>query len=372
MSMHPAARTEFDPLPRTYVNTAGYGLPTAGTVAALREALDRWRDGSADWVRDWDVAGDRCRALAAPMLDAEVDEIALLPAVSVGVGVVLGQLRAGQEILVPTGEFASVLLPALVAAKDRGFSVRQVPFERLADEVRPGTTMVATSQVRSNDGKVQDLAAVSAAARTVGATVLVDATHAAGVLPVPSTAQGLDFVVVAAYKHLLCPRGVALMRVAREHWDTVAPTVASWRSAGDAYAHYYGPEVTDLAGSAARYDVSLAWHAWVGAERALSFLAGVTATERQDWCVGLADRTADLLGQPVTGSSVLAVTVGEPDQVRDALREARVVTSVPPPAGPGEAAQVRISFHLYNDRGDAERVAKVLQPFVREPEGNNV
>src|SRR5258707_1133878 len=156
--MHRIAETESGSMARTYLNAAGYGLPTAGTLTALRDALDSWRDGSADWVTDWDVAGDRCRALAAPMLGAPTDEIALLPAVSVGVGVVLGKLRPGDEIVVPEGEFASVLLPVLVAAKARGITVREVAFDDLANQLRPVTALVATSQVRSNDGRVQDLA----------------------------------------------------------------------------------------------------------------------------------------------------------------------------------------------------------------------
>jgi selenocysteine lyase/cysteine desulfurase len=368
--VHPAASTEYEPLPRRYLNTAGYGLPTAGTVAALEGALASWRAGSADWVSDWDVLGEQCRASAGSLLGAPTDEIALLPAVSVGVGVALGALEPGQEILVPQGEFASVLLPALVTERFRGVRVRQVPFEELADRIGPDTALVATSQVRSNDGRVQDLAAVAAAARSVGAAVLVDATHAAGIVPVDADALGLDFVVVAAYKHLLCPRGVALMRVARQQWDRVPPTAASWRSAGEAYAHYYGPELADLADSAARFDVSLAWHGWVGARPALDFLLGVPAAERQQWCVGLADETAKLLGLPATGSSVLAVPVDRPGEVAAALRAARIVTSVPPPAGTGADAQVRLSFHLYNDSDDAQLAADVLRPFVRQPRGS--
>ena len=187
--------------------------------------------------------------------------------------------------------------------------MRQVPFDALADEIRPETTLVATSQVRSNDGRVQDLAAVAAAARAVGAAVLVDATHAAGVLPVDAEALGLDYVLVAAYKHLLCPRGVALMRVARERWEHGAGPGRVVALGRRRLRPLLRPELADLAPTAARYDVSLAWHAWVGAVPALEFLAGVPAGERRDWCVGLADEAAKLLGLPPTGSSVLAVPV---------------------------------------------------------------
>jgi len=350
--MHEAARAQYEPLTRTYLDTAGYGLPTASTVDAVKSAVDRWREGSADWARDWDSAGDRCRAQAAPLFGAPAAEIALLPAVSVGAGVVLSVVRG--EVLVPDDEFASILLPALA---HEGARVRRVPFARLAEEVRPETALVATSHVRSNDGRVQDLAAVAHAARSVGAQVLVDATHSAGILPVDADGLGLDFVLAAAYKHLLCPRGVAFLRIARRHWEDVPALAASWRSAGEPYSHYYGPTLGDLAGNAARYDVSLAWHAWVGAEPALAYLSSVPAAQRRDWCVGLADRLAKLLGVPATGSSILAVEVDRPEQAHAGLRAARVTVS-------GKSSLIRLSFHLYNDTADAERAAEVLAPFV--------
>jgi selenocysteine lyase/cysteine desulfurase len=351
--MHESARDEYGTLARTYLDTAGYGLPTRSTVDSLRAAVDAWQAGTADWVRDWDAAGDRARELVAPLLGAPAAEVALLPAVSVGAGVVLSTVDG--EVLLPDDEFASVVLPALAAPRAR---VRRVPFDRLADEVRPGTAVVATSYVRSNDGRVQDLAAVAAAARSVGAKVLVDATHAAGILPVDPAGLGLDFVLVAAYKHLLCPRGVAFLRIAPEHWATVPAAVGSWRSAGSPYAHYYGPRLTDLAVNAARYDVSLAWHAWVGAEPALRFLGSVPAASRRDWCVGLADRLAKLLGLPATGSSILAIPVARADDARAALARERITVS-------GKGNLLRVSFHLYNDTSDADRVADVLEGNFR-------
>ena len=45
------------------------------------------------------------------------------------------------------------------------------------------------------------------AARSVGAQVLVDASHSTGILPLAAERLQIDFVVAAAYKHLLCPRG---------------------------------------------------------------------------------------------------------------------------------------------------------------------
>ncbi|HTX01723.1 MAG TPA: aminotransferase class V-fold PLP-dependent enzyme [Acidimicrobiales bacterium] len=354
--MHPAAESEFDHLPITYVDTASYGLPPRATVRALSAALEGWVRGVADWQQDWDAVAEQCRPLAATLLGTSGDEVAFLPAVSVGAAVAFSRLGAADEVLLPDDEFASVLLPALAAAEGRGARIRLVPFRRLADEVTPDTTFVATSHVRSADGAVQDLHRVAEAAEAVGAVVVVDATHSAGVLPVESGDLGLDVVLCAAYKHLLCPRGVAFMTVSRRMRDRMPPIAASWRST-TARSRYYGPDLADLATSAARYDVSIAWHAWVGAVASLAFLCSVPAKERSSWPVELADSLAEALGMARSGSSLLAVPVSSGERARESLARAGVKVS-----GRGDA--VRVSFHLYNDAADVTRAAECLEPLV--------
>ena len=254
--MHPAAAAEYPGLDRIYLDTASYGLPPAATVAVLRAALDSWAAGSADWVADWDGAGDRCRELVAPMLGAPAAEVSLQPAVSVAAAIAVTSLRPGGEIVAPRDEFASVLLPALAAAEQRGATVRRVEFGALADSLSERTALVVSSHVRSNDGRVQDLAALGAAAARAGARVLVDATHSAGILPVDAARHGIHYVVAAAYKHLLCPRGVAFLRVAPGEFAQTLPIAGSWRAAREPYGYFYGPELSDLAPTAARYDVA--------------------------------------------------------------------------------------------------------------------
>jgi selenocysteine lyase/cysteine desulfurase len=340
-----------------YTDTANYGLPPRTTIAALGQALELWSDGGADWVDDWDSAGDRCRSLFATLLHADDDEIALMPAASVGVGLVAAALRPGGEVLIPEDEFRSVLFPMLAAARASGVRVRRVPFDGLADEVGPATTLVATSHVRSNGGARQDLDAVVAAARDNDARVLVDATHSAGILDLDVHAQGIDFLVAAAYKHLLCPRGVAFLYVARDRWDDLVPYTSSWRSAADPYGSYYGGDLSDLAPGAPRFDVSLAWHAWVGAEESLSLLHEIDANGREQWAVGLATRFAAELDVEPTGTSIVGFSVEDAGEARAALADAGVVASFPRGAA-------RVSFHVYNTEEDLELAAAASKPLI--------
>ena len=292
------------------------------------------------------------------MLGARADEVALLPTVSAGVGLVAASLTAADVVLLPDDEFRSVLFPLLVGAEERGARVRRVPFEALAESIDETTTLVATSHVRSNGGGVQDLAALAEAARAHEARLLVDATHSAGILSVDAERLGLDYVVCAAYKHLLCPRGVAFLRVAERCWDGLPSLTASWRSVEEPYAGFYGGTRADLAPTAARFDQSLAWHAWVGARESLELLASIDPVARERWCSSLATGLAERLGLRPTGSSLLgiplSVTVAE---AKARLRNASVAASFP-------GGRLRLSFHVYNDETDVEYLESVLAPLV--------
>jgi selenocysteine lyase/cysteine desulfurase len=355
--MYPAAITEYPNRRPGYLDTAGYGLPPARTVAALGAALDSWALGAADWIADWDAAGDRCRDLIAPILGLSSADIALEPAVSVGAAIALSSIHPGDEILAPRDEFASILLPALAAASQRGASVRRVEFDALPDSITERTALVLTSHVRSNDGRVQDLEALGQSAGRAGARILLDATHSAGVLPVEAALHGIHYVVAAAYKHLLCPRGVAFLGVSSSQFNDTVPIAASWRAARAPYDFYYGPELSDLALTAARYDVSLAWHSWLGAAKSLAFLGSIPARARRDWCVDLANDLADRLGARPSGSSILALPVRDAAAARAQLGAEGIVAS-------GRGQLVRLSFHLYNDARDVAAVARLLSSHL--------
>src|SRR3982074_2222955 len=113
-------RALFDPSPGTiYLDAATYGLPPKPTVQAMHQAIDDWQAGRADWVSRWGMRGEACRASFGELIGAPAETIALIPTVSVGVATVAAALKAGEEVLLPDGEFTSVLFPLPVAAPGR-------------------------------------------------------------------------------------------------------------------------------------------------------------------------------------------------------------------------------------------------------------
>ncbi|MER3437709.1 MAG: aminotransferase, partial [Chloroflexota bacterium] len=204
----------FAPAPGlVYLDAATYGLPPRPAVEALERALHRWQSGEANWIEEWDREGEACRALFARLIGAQPENIALIPTVSVGAGMVAASVPPGSQILVPQDEFKSVVLPMLAAGQARGARVHEMPFATLAEAIAPGTHLVAFSLTRAQSGETAPLGDICAAAREHGAQVLVDATHAIPFVPVAEHLDDIDYLVCHGYKHLLCPRGVAFLYV---------------------------------------------------------------------------------------------------------------------------------------------------------------
>ncbi|MBM4407297.1 MAG: aminotransferase class V-fold PLP-dependent enzyme [Chloroflexi bacterium] len=352
----PIVRSLFAPAPGSiYLDTATYGLPPRPTVEVMERALRAWQSGQANWIEDWDRPSDRCRADFASLIGTAASTIAYIPAASVGAGVVATSIRAGDEVVVPIDEFTSTLYPLLVAAA-RGAVIREVRFEDLADAIRPGTRLVAFSLVQMQTGKTADLAAICARARENGAEVFVDATQAVPFVPIADLLPSIDYLVCAGYKHLLSPRGTGYFYVRSDRWLVLEATNANWRAADQPFDRYFGGPLS-LAASAARFDVSRAWHPWLGASESLRLLASWKDSDLFPAVRRLADRLADGVGMPRPGSSLVCVPAGDTARAREALTRAGIKASV-------RGDSVRFAPHVYNTEADIDRAIEVMQPFL--------
>ncbi|MCP3961621.1 MAG: aminotransferase class V-fold PLP-dependent enzyme [bacterium] len=348
----------FSPAPGTvYLDTATYGLPPAPTIRALEQALRGWRGGTAHWIDDWDSEAEVCRRLFARLIHGSAGEVSLMPAVSVATGIVATGVPAGGQVLLAEGDFTSVIYPFLDAQRRGLLRVREAPLARLAEAVTKDTSMVAVSLVQSADGAVADLEAIGAAARDADARLYVDGSQALGAMPVDVSEMAIDYLSCGAYKWLCCPRGVAFLYVREALWDAVSPVVASWRAGDDPYGRFYGSPLA-LAADAARFDVSLAWHPWVGARPSLETLLLIGDDERFALARAPVLRLAELLELPPPGSSILSVPVTDSARAGEALHTAGIKASV------RSGGQIRIASHFYNSVAEAERAAEVLKPHL--------
>lgn len=339
-----AAQKRFAGVPG-YLDTATVGLPPSTTVTALRSAVDDWAAGRGRPVAfDEDVAASR--ASFAALVGVAPATVAVGANVSSFVGLVAASLPDGAEVVAPEGDFASLLFPFLAQAQ-RGVGVRLVPFERLADAVGPRTSLVAVSAAQSADGRLADLAAISGAAAAVGARTLVDATQAAGWLPL--VASRYDYLVAGGYKWLLSPRGSAFFAVRPDALPAIVPHAAGWYAGEYPWESIYGAPLR-LAHDARRLDLSPAWLCWAGAAPSLALLeeVGVEAIHAHD--VALADRFRAGLGQAPTGSAIVSLDLAD---AGERLAAAGVAVA-------SRAGRTRLSFHLTTTDDDVDLALRAL------------
>jgi selenocysteine lyase/cysteine desulfurase len=180
--------------------------------------------------------------------------------------------------------------------------------------------------------------------------VFVDGTQSVGALPL--LLECVDYLAVAAYKWLLCPRGLGFLYVRPERLAEIEPWLSGWKASRSPYDRYYGPprELTD---DARRLDTSLAWFLAAGSRPSLELLTGLGVEHIARHDLALARRFCDGLGIEDTGSPIVRVEATDSSAVLARLERAGIRAA-------GRGGAVRFSFHLYNDDADVDRALTAL------------
>lgn len=337
------AKPLWSPLPG-WLNTASYGLPPQPGWDAMQAALADWRVGATS-AAGWEETTGAARAAFARLIGVPSGDVAIGAQASQLIAPVAAAVADGSRVVVPEIEFTSNLFPWLVHG-DR-LKVVTVPTDRLVETVAAGCDVVAFSLVQSATGEVADYARVAAAAREVGATVVVDASQACGWLPFDAALA--DVVVVSAYKWLMCPRGAAFAYLSPRMRDSVRAIAAGWFAGAEVRGSLYGPEMR-LAEDARRFDVSPAWFSWVGASATLDLVERIGVAAIHDHDVALANRFLAGLDRPAGNSAIVTV------DARDAehrLAAAGIRAAV-------RAGRLRASFHVYTTEAEVDRALDAL------------
>ena len=326
-----------------YCNTASYGLPPRPAWDALQSALAEWHSGRTSWEH-WGQSTEGARAVFARLVGVDVERVAVGSTVSELVGSVVTALPQGARVVVPDIEFTSTLFPLLVQER---LDVRTLPLAGLLDAIAEGVEAVAFSAVQRSSGEVADLDAIVAAAASVGAVTLCDATQGLGWLPLQ--ASRFDAVVCSAYKWLMSPRGSAFMTVSDRLLERAVPHNAGWYSGEDVHASYFGPPLR-LASSARRLDLSPAWFSWVGTQPALELIERIGLPAIHAHNLALANRFRAGVGlEPGNSAIVCADLPGAAER----LGHAGIVAAV-------RGGLLRTSWHVYNNESDVDQVLDVV------------
>jgi selenocysteine lyase/cysteine desulfurase len=349
-------------------------LPTRG-AAALQEYARTWTElGGRAWYQHWVGLLDELRADFARVLGADVDEVALEPAVSAALVTIASSFDYSKrnKVIVgdldfPTDGHTWLALEKLgvevefVHSPD-GATLPLELFERAVDE---RTALVCTGHVLYTSGYIQDVKALADLCHRNGAALVVDAYQSIGAIPFDVHASGVDFLVGGTLKWLMGGPGMAFLYARRDRISGARPTAIGWWAMRDPFT--FDVQHIDLAPNARRFEygtpaVAAAYTARAGI--ALLEEIGIpTVRERhmrlsqrlvdgalaQGWrlgCVREAERRTPIvtLRHPDPGAAV------------DALREKGCIADYRP-------GLVRLSPHHFNTEDEIDATLELLAPL---------
>jgi selenocysteine lyase/cysteine desulfurase len=361
--MLPSQRALFD-IPREicYLNAASWSPLPIATQDAGRSGVAR---KGQPWLIDPALPAaqyERARRAAARLINADADDVALISSVSYGVAAAakLVTVPARSRVLVLENDHSSAVLEWTTRAPSGQFTVEVVPRPGdgdwtaavLAAIERPGAPAVGLASISSvhwSDGGVVDMGRVAAALRRQGAMLLVDATHAAGVMTIDVRSLDPDFLVFPTYKWLLGPYARAFLYVAKRRQDGVPLEQTSYgRRAitSEQESYYRDTGERDHFISLEMASIGMEMMAEWGCEAVQGRLRGLTARladQLRNGGVTIPDAT-------LRAPHILSVQfpAGMPARLIERLAAERVY--VAPRVG-----RVRISPHVYNDEEDIDR-----------------
>jgi len=234
-----------------YLDGNSLGRPPIAALEAVATAGAKW---SQALIRGWtDEAwleyplrvGDR---LATGVLGAAAGEVAVTDSTTVNLYrlavAALDARRPRRIVVVERSEFPTDRYVVEGLARERDLEIRWIegdPVEGLstgdvAKALDGDVALVVLSAVNYRSAAIVDMAAVTSAARDVGALVIWDLSHAGGSIPVELGANRADLAVGCTYKYLNGgPGAPAYLYVRRELQDELQPPIQGWFAQRDQF-----------------------------------------------------------------------------------------------------------------------------------------
>jgi cysteine desulfurase family protein (TIGR01976 family) len=212
----PALGRSYRDKPVAYLDGPGGSQACKGAIDAVATYMERGGanlHGQFPTSHETEAVLDEARAAVADLLGGKKEEVAFGPnmtSLTFSISRALSRnWKPGDEIVLTEMDHNANVDPWLAVASDRGLIVRWIPVdaERLTLDlsdldsiITSRTKLVAVGAASNAIGAVNDVAAVSAVAKSKGALVYVDAVHAVPHFFVDREALGIDVVSCSAYK----------------------------------------------------------------------------------------------------------------------------------------------------------------------------
>jgi len=173
------------------------------------------------------------RKIAAQLIGANADEIALLGPTSLGLSLFANGLpwKAGDEILCYGDDYPANVYPWIDLEQRHGVKIRYLQPEEpgaitpelVEASLTERTRLVALASCHFLTGRRIDVDAIGALLHSRGVLFSLDAIQTIGAFPL--SVQNVDFLSADAHKWMLGPMAIGIVYVKKEHFDLLRPTL---------------------------------------------------------------------------------------------------------------------------------------------------
>ncbi len=294
----------------------------------------------------------------------------------------LDHVEEGDEILISVLEHHSNIVPWQILAARKKAHVRYIEIDDqgrlilddLNSLIGPKTKIVSVGHVSNSLGTVNSLATISAAARDVGALMVVDGAQGAVHTDVDVQALDVDFYAFSGHK--MCgPTGIGALWGRKELLEQMAPY-----QGGGEMIHLVGRDQSTWAEVPHKFEAGTPNIAGaVGMGAAIDYLEGIgmaAIQEHERTVLGYAmERLGSIPGLTIYGpesleerSAVVSFTMGDahPHDISTILDAEGIAVRAGHHCAQlvmkhfGVAATARASFYLYNTTDDVDRLVEGL------------
>jgi len=316
---------------------------------------------------------EQVRVKCARLFSVSADEITFLSNASEGINNVVYGLnwKPGDNVVVADVEFPSSILP-WTRLEQLGVEIRVVKhkdwfidLQDISGKIDTRTRVVAISHVSMFTGQRLDLESLSSLVRSSNALLLLDATHAAGVVPVD--ARLADIMVSSCYKWLLGVHGAAIFYVNRDTCPEFEPPFLGWNSPSS-HGGWEQPTEFTLQPTMHRFQPgNFGFISLYILDNALDHILATGIEKIEQHALTLsADiyRAVDALGfelmtpeQDTQRAGNVCFLASNLEGIRQELEQRRVLVW----GAYAGFGRIRVSSHLYNDSADVGRFIEALQ-----------
>jgi len=362
-----------------YLNCANMSplLKTAeqAGIKAIIKRTNPWKITIDDWFNP----AEELKKLFAAIIQADSENIALIPSVSYGIAIAAKniQLNASQKIVLLDQEYPSNFYAWRELSKQCGAEIitvkrqqQQSWTEAILEKIDKNTGVVSIPNCHWTDGSFINLELVSKKIKSVGASLVIDASQSLGAYPVNIKKINPDFLVTVGYKWLLGPYGLGYLFADQKYCENGVPIEYTWLNKKESEDFTRLVDYRDEYKKGARKFDAGEFSGFIHIPMAISAL-----TQILDWGVENIQETLYQLTNKIeeksqqfgfaipsqdnrVGHMIGAVIPGCNASVLDnELKRNQIYLSF---RGPG----MRVAPHLYNEANDIEKLFQVLEKLI--------